>query len=49
MLGAVASAFRTAIYDGAELTDEERAASGIDRSVDDIALDLDTSGNETLA
>jgi hypothetical protein len=29
------------VIDGAELTDEERAAAGIGRSVDDIALDLD--------
>jgi len=35
------------VLDGAELTDEERATAGVARSVDDIALDIDTpSGGE---
>lgn len=33
------------VLQAAELTGEERAAAGIERSVDDIALDIDPSGN----
>jgi hypothetical protein len=37
------------VLDGAELTDEERAAAGVARTVDDIALDIDVSVDKGLA
>lgn len=37
------------VLEGAELTEEERAASGITRTVDDIALDIDVRGDKGLA
>jgi hypothetical protein len=37
------------VVDGSELTEEERSAAGIARSVDDIALDLGGSGAEEPA